>query len=92
MAYIRTAVRRPLKHYTLADISTHVDPSRSVWMAIRGLVYDVTPYLRYHPGGIPQLMRGAGRDCTAMFDKVHAYVNLERMMAPLVIGTLVDKK
>jgi len=67
MRYVKTHVRRPQKAYTLEQIATHVDPSRSVWMALRGLVYDVTPYIRYHPGGKETLMRGAGRDATRIF-------------------------
>lgn len=38
-----------------------------------GRVYNVTPFLKYHPGGKAQLMKGAGIDCTALFDKVHVY-------------------
>lgn len=30
-------------------------------------VYNVTPYLRFHPGGVEELMRGAGRDATRLF-------------------------
>ena len=30
----------------------------------------MTPYLEYHPGGIPELMRGVGRDATDLFDEV----------------------
>lgn len=32
----------------------------------------MTPYLEYHPGGIPELMRGIGRDATDLFDEVSA--------------------
>ena len=39
--------------------------------AFTGRVYNVTPFLKYHPGGKAQLMKGAGIDCTALFDKVH---------------------
>ena len=35
-----------------------------------GVVYNVTEFARYHPGGKTQLMRGAGQDCTELFDKV----------------------
>jgi cytochrome b involved in lipid metabolism len=30
----------------------------------------VTSYLDFHPGGIDELMRGAGKDATALFDEV----------------------
>lgn len=42
-------------------------------MAIRGLVYNVTPYMEYHPGGRAQLMRGAGMDATRLFDEARAW-------------------
>ena len=31
----------------------------------------MTPYLEYHPGGIPEIMRGVGRDATDLFDEVN---------------------
>ena len=37
---------------------------------IAGVVYNITLFAKYHPGGKPQLMRGAGNDCTELFDKV----------------------
>lgn len=41
-----------------------------LFYTIVGRVYNVTPYLEYHPGGIPELMRGVGRDATDLFDEV----------------------
>ena len=35
-----------------------------------GKVYNITPYLEYHPGGIPEIMKGAGKDGTQLFDEV----------------------
>ena len=35
-----------------------------------GTVYNVTPYMEFHPGGIPELMRGAGIDGTHLFIEV----------------------
>ena len=37
------------------------------WTAIQGKVYNMTPYLKFHPGGVDQLMRIAGRDGTRLF-------------------------
>lgn len=34
------------------------------------MVYNVTPYMDYHPGGEEELMKAAGKDGTDLFDKV----------------------
>lgn len=39
------------------------------WSAFNGAVYNITPYLRFHPGGEDELMRVAGRDGTKLFSK-----------------------
>ena len=36
-----------------------------------GNVYNVTAYMEYHPGGWDQLMKGAGRDATDLFNDAH---------------------
>ena len=37
---------------------------------VSGKVYNITPYLNYHPGGVDELMRAAGKDGTQLFDEV----------------------
>jgi cytochrome b involved in lipid metabolism len=32
------------------------------WQAYNGKVYNVGPFLRYHPGGGGEMMRAAGKD------------------------------
>jgi len=41
------------------------------WAAFRGKVYNITPYLPFHPGGEKELMRVAGRDGTKLFGALH---------------------
>jgi cytochrome-b5 reductase len=40
-----------------------------------GNVYNITPYLDYHPGGIDEIMKGAGIDATTLFQEIHSWVN-----------------
>lgn len=40
------------------------------WVVLNGLVFDVTPYLRYHPGGMSILLRYAGRDISTPFRRL----------------------
>ena len=51
-------------------------------------VYNVTPYLNFHPGGLDWIMKGAGLDATTLFNKYHAWVNAEFMLEKCVVGHL----
>ena len=49
-------------------------------------MYNVTSYLKFHPGGLDWIMKGAGRDATLLFNKYHAWVNAEFMLEKCVVG------
>ena len=51
-------------------------------------VYNITEYLRFHPGGVPLLLAVGGRDGTALFNKYHAWVNNEFLLAKCMVGLL----
>ncbi|KAG0700390.1 cytochrome b5-like heme/steroid binding domain-containing protein [Suillus ampliporus] len=61
------------------------------WTAINGKVYNITPYLPYHPGGEKELMRVAGRDGTKLFSLTHAWVNADFMLDACMVGFLVPE-
>ncbi|XP_025936027.1 cytochrome b5 reductase 4 isoform X4 [Apteryx rowi] len=61
------------------------------WICIRGLVYNVTPYMEYHPGGEDELMQAAGTDGTDLFDQVHRWVNYESMLKECLVGRMALK-
>jgi cytochrome b involved in lipid metabolism len=44
-----------LGRYTLEDIRQHRTPE-DAWTAIQGKVYNMTPYLSFHPGGVKDLI------------------------------------
>lgn len=56
------------------------------WIAIHGLVFNVTPYMDYHPGGREEMMRGAGKDATELFNQVHHFVNFGSMLKKCLVG------
>lgn len=68
------------KHRTAEDL----------WLALKGKVYNVTAYMPYHPGGEEKLLMGGGKDATSLFDKYHAWVNYESLLAKCYIGPLVE--
>ncbi|CAH0564317.1 unnamed protein product [Brassicogethes aeneus] len=74
---------------TSKELANH-DKEDDCWLAIRGKVYNVTEYLPFHPGGVEEIMKGAGKDATAIFDQVHAWVNYESILQKCVVGRLVS--
>ncbi len=50
------------------------------------MVYNVTPYMDYHPGGEEELMKAAGIDGTDLFDQVWELVEeVERVYFDVVV-------
>ena len=67
----------------------HGPSASTVWLALSGLVYDVTSYLDYHPGGRAELLRGAGIDATGLFLYEHKWVNFRALLRSCLVGSLV---
>jgi cytochrome-b5 reductase len=59
-----SGVQVPGKVVTREELRQHKTMETGVWTSLKGNVYNITPYLEYHPGGIDELMKGAGKDCT----------------------------
>jgi len=78
----------PRRTISVSELRMHCTES-DCWMAYMGKVYNITPYLDYHPGGIPEIMRAAGADGTALFDQTHRWVNFANMLSNCYVGDLV---
>lgn len=61
------------------------------WSAFYGKVYNITPYIPFHPGGERDLMRVAGRDGTKLFATTHGWVNADFMLDACLVGFLVPE-
>jgi len=59
------------------------------WMILQGKVYNLTPYMDFHPGGVDELLRAAGKDGTVLFQKTHAWVNTEYLLDACFLGFVV---
>lgn len=58
------------------------------WTCINGKVFNITPYLYFHPGGVDEIMKCAGTDGTYLFNKYHSWVNAERLLGNCFVGIL----
>ncbi|CAK8575453.1 unnamed protein product [Lathyrus sativus] len=59
-----------------------------MWTVLKGRVYNISPYMKFHPGGVDMLMKTVGKDCTSLFNKYHAWVNAEFLLEKCLVGTL----
>ncbi|KAL5359280.1 hypothetical protein BJX96DRAFT_174218 [Aspergillus floccosus] len=50
------------------------------WTSYQGKVYNITPYLPFHPGGKGELLRGAGKDSGQLFFEIHPWVNWDAIL------------
>jgi hypothetical protein len=80
-----------IKRYKPSEIAMH-NKKEDCWMALSGKIYNVTQYMKYHPGGVGQLMRGAGKNATDLFMKVHPWVNIDHLLGDkCLVGYLVPE-
>ena len=80
------------KDITLSEVQRH-NKSYDGWIILRGKVYNIAPYLPYHPGGSAILEKCLGKDATVLFDKYHSWVNLDNLIGPLLLGyVMIEKK
>ena len=56
---------KEMKNITYDELAMHTKPD-DAWLALNGVVYDVSVYLQYHPGG-DIILTGAGKDATNLF-------------------------
>ncbi|KNE61564.1 hypothetical protein AMAG_06381 [Allomyces macrogynus ATCC 38327] len=72
---------------TMEEVAKHATED-DAWTVLHGKVFNLTPYMKYHPGGVKQLMKGAGKDSTRLFMAIHAWVNAEYLLDACFIGYL----
>ncbi|PNJ51784.1 CYB5R4 isoform 3 [Pongo abelii] len=85
-----TGLKGRLIEVTEEELKKH-NKKDDCWICIRGFVYNVSPYMEYHPGGEDELMRAAGSDGTELFDQVHRWVNYESMLKECLVGRMAIK-
>lgn len=70
------AESKKLRNVSLAELQEHSSPD-DCWVAIHGMVYDLTEFADEHPAGAQSIHDLAGRDGTQAFASVHRQDMLE---------------
>lgn len=58
------------RRLTKSEIAQH-NTRTSMWIIVRGVVFDVTAFVSLHPGGASVISQFAGRDATELFNRQH---------------------
>lgn len=84
------AAAAPETSFTMADVAAHAS-SASCYTAIDGVVYDLTPFISRHPGGVAAISTLCGIDGTAGFKQMHARDRKpQNELAQLRIGVIAQ--
>ncbi|KAG2182787.1 hypothetical protein INT44_005767, partial [Umbelopsis vinacea] len=75
-----------LKTYSWREVEKH-NVADDCWIVVRDMIYDCTPFMKAHPGGIESILLVGGQDCTEDFDAIHSTAAHE-MLQKYIIGTL----
>ncbi|XP_064402409.1 uncharacterized protein LOC135348160 [Halichondria panicea] len=80
-----------VRHFTSEELS-RLCLRHNAHVAYRGKVYDVSSFVAQHPGGMDQILMGAGRDITQLFDSYHKYDTAAKVLDKYYVGELVDNE
>ncbi|XP_012272640.1 cytochrome b5 [Orussus abietinus] len=76
--------------YSLGEVSRH-DRAEDLWIVIHGKVYDLTRFLKEHPGGEEVLLNSAGKDGTTCFDDIGHSMEAIKLRDGFEIGEVAEK-
>lgn len=73
------------RQVSLEEIAQHCSET-SCWVLLRGAVWDLTPFLKDHPGGAGAILEYAGRDGTIVWESIHPPEVFKQLVPSLRIG------
>ncbi|KAH6611625.1 hypothetical protein Trco_001645 [Trichoderma cornu-damae] len=76
-----------MQEYTVEDVAGHKTRD-DLWVVVHGKVYDVSKYVRDHPGGADVLIDVAGTDATTAYEEVGHSEEADEILKGYLIGTV----
>lgn len=75
-----------LPTWSICEVKRH-SSEKSLWICANNKVYDATPIIKWHPGGMKTLGKRTGFDCTRDFN-FHSTTAKTQVWKPLHIGNV----
>jgi cytochrome b involved in lipid metabolism len=79
--------KEKMKTFTTDQVASH-STEKDCWIIVHSKVYDVTKFLKDHPGGKKVLLKVAGKDASKQFDQFHSQSVMEQYGPELQVGTI----
>ncbi|KAJ5998700.1 hypothetical protein N7451_006510 [Penicillium sp. IBT 35674x] len=76
-----------LSEYTSTEVAEH-KTKKDLWIIVHGNVYNVTEYVRDHPGGPDVLCDVAGTDATEAYDEIGHSEEADDILKAYLVGRL----
>lgn len=78
------------KVFNRKDVAQHNNLDKGVWITYKGNVYDITDFIKHHPGGSHTIMMGAGGDVEPFWKTytVHEAIEVQSLLSKYQIGIL----
>ena len=73
----------------MSEVSKH-NNIEDCWIVVESRVYDITSYIKIHPGGWLPIQNMAGLDCTDAFANYHPYEVYKNLLPGFYIGECAD--
>jgi cytochrome b involved in lipid metabolism len=83
--------RIPDKEYSLEEVAKH-NKKDDLWIAVKGIVMDLSKWTDEHPGGPQALFSHMGRDATEEFEMLHDDEVIPKYAPEIVIGRVKGQK
>jgi cytochrome b involved in lipid metabolism len=81
----------PDKEFSLEEIAKH-NKKDDLWIAVKGIVMDVTNWTDEHPGGPQALFSHMGKDASEEFEMLHDDEVIPKYAPEIVIGRVKGQK
>jgi cytochrome b involved in lipid metabolism len=75
----------PDDEYSLEEVAKH-NKKEDLWIAVKGVVMNVTDWVDEHPGGPQALFSHMGKDASEEFEMLHDDEVIPKYAAGIVIG------
>ncbi|KAF2806653.1 fumarate reductase-like protein [Mytilinidion resinicola] len=81
----------PDKEFSLEEVAKH-NKKEDLWIAVKGIVLDVTNWVDEHPGGPQALFSHMGKDASEEFEMLHDDEVIPKYAPEIVIGRVKGQK